>query len=113
MKIYIILLGFLFMTSNLIADNNDGKSSAPLKANISGKVIDKYSEEELAGVIIDVEGTDISVYTDINGNYTLKNLKPGKYTLNIKYISYKETVVEDINIDANKTEKINIQLCPL
>ena len=69
MKVYLIILGFIFMTSNLIADNNEGESTAPPKANISGKVVDKFSEEELAGVIIDVEGTDISVYTDINGNY--------------------------------------------
>lgn len=113
MKVYLIILGFIFMTSNLIADNNEGESAAPPKANISGKVVDKFSEEELAGVIIDVAGTDISVYTDINGNYALKDLKPGKYTLNIKYISYKETVVENINVDANESEKLNIQLCPL
>ena len=113
MRYLIILLGFVFIASGVIADNNDSESSAPPKANITGKVTDKFSNEELVGVIIDVEGTDVSVFTDINGVYTLKNLESGKYTLNIKYISYKETVVEDINIEASSTENVNIQLSPL
>jgi hypothetical protein len=113
MRFLLILIGLVFLAPGVIADNNDSESSAPPKATITGKVTDKLSNEELVGVIIDVEGTDISVFTDINGEYKLKNLKSGKYTLNIKYISYKETVVENINIEASSTENVNIQLSPL
>lgn len=47
------------------------------KRLISGRVIDKQSGEALAGVRVQVRGSDIVSYTDFEGNYTLlADVKP-------------------------------------
>ena len=56
--------------------------------NISGKVIDKKTGEELIGVTIIVEGTAFGAITDFEGKYRISGLKPGVYTLIATYVSY-------------------------
>jgi hypothetical protein len=100
---------FLIVSASYAGENNNEASSAN-KASIKGKIIDKTSKEELVCAIVEVEGTDIKVCTDMNGDFTLDNLKPGNYTLNIKYISYQETLVENIKVKENKTKNLSIRL---
>ena len=112
-KALIILSGILFIAQPIIADNTKEQSPAQKAITIAGKITDKQSGEELVGVIVEVEGTDIMVYTDMNGQYTIDNLTKGDYTLNIKYISYQETVIEDLKLDNTEAKDLDIQLCPL
>lgn len=71
-----------------------GEAFAQNHATVSGKVIDKDSEEPLpfANVVL-YQGTDtISVdgtITDENGIFVLNDLKSGNYTIKVMYIGYK------------------------
>lgn len=55
---------------------------------ISGKIVDKESQEVLIGASALLQGTTLGSVTDLNGVFTIKNVKPGNYTLVIKYIGY-------------------------
>ena len=112
-KALIILAGILFIAQPSIADNTKEESPAPKTISISGKITDQQSAEELVGVIVEVEGTDIMVYTDMNGQYTIDNLTPGDYTLKVKYISYQETSIDDLELENAEAKDLNIQLSPL
>lgn len=105
--LYCLLL--IFFTVNA-SNNKHGKND--INTNFQGKVIDKQTGESLVGVAIEVNGTKVKVYSDLEGKYTISGLKSGKYTLLINYISYrKEIRVIEVNENDNKT--VNIFLEPV
>ncbi|MBK9359503.1 MAG: carboxypeptidase-like regulatory domain-containing protein [Bacteroidales bacterium] len=79
-------------------------------ASVSGQVLDINSGEALAGVAVSVEGTEVKVYTDLDGNFTIKGIEPGTYNLILSMISYKNSLVENIKLQANETESMNVKL---
>ncbi|MCC8153200.1 MAG: carboxypeptidase-like regulatory domain-containing protein [Tannerellaceae bacterium] len=72
--------------------------------SLSGKVIDTHNEA-VYPVAIYVEGTTIGEYTDIDGNYTLKNVPAGNQTLVVSGIGVK-TVRQKIQVVAGKETRV-------
>lgn len=99
MKKTLILLVFLFFQMNLIFafDNNN--------STISGQIFDSADHSELIGVTVKLN--DITVMTDLNGKFKINNLSPGKYMLEISYISFADQKVE-ISIKENKNKELKI-----
>ncbi|WP_411275025.1 SusC/RagA family TonB-linked outer membrane protein [Daejeonella sp.] len=75
------------------------KADIPVK----GKITDQKSGEELIGVSVKVNGTNIGVSTDANGNYSLN--APENGTLLITYIGF-----ETQEVTVNSRGTINILL---
>ena len=55
---------------------------------IKGTVLSEILEP-LAGANISIEETTMGAMTDMQGEFLIKELSPGSYTLNIGYIGYK------------------------
>ena len=55
--------------------------------SISGKVIDKNSQEPVIGASVLIEGTSNGTITDLDGNFMLSNV-PSKGNLVVSYIGY-------------------------
>ena len=102
----------IFSSASFCSAINGPAVGANKKAAISGKVIDKKTGESLAGALVEIKGTSIKVYTDLDGNYSIDNIEPGKYNVEISYISYSSSKVEDISIEAGNTEKLDIEILP-
>lgn len=71
-----------------------GETFAQNHATISGKVIDKTSEEPLpfANIVLYHETDTVSVdgtITDENGIFVLKDLESGNYKIKVTYLGYK------------------------
>jgi hypothetical protein len=110
-KIIAIVFLLSFISGNAIfAGNDEEPGNPPITTAISGKVFDKNTMEELAGVTVQIEGTDIKAYTDIEGNFSIDGVKPGKYNITVTYISYKETELSGVNIDAVDSNDLEIKL---
>ena len=75
--------------------------------SISGKVIDLHDNTLLQGAVIAIEGTNNVAYSDIEGNYELKNLCQGALTI-IATHPYCETQTKQINLQ--RETKINFRL---
>jgi hypothetical protein len=103
----VIALGLAFSTSVYC----EGVIPAPAAAStVTGKVVDLNSGETLAGVAISIEGTDTKVYTDLDGNFTIKDIKPGVYNLILSMISYKNSLVENVELLPNENEELEVKL---
>ena len=69
-------------------------ASAPLgdTGKIAGRVVDAISGEPLIGVNVvlslDGENTITGTVTDVDGYYSMINIKPGTYQLRFSYIGY-------------------------
>jgi len=75
---------------------------------LKGKVFDSDSGEELIGGTVQVnEDKSKGSRTDIYGQYQI-SLKPGKYSITVKYISYADKVIKDIEIKEGKVTTINV-----
>jgi TonB-linked SusC/RagA family outer membrane protein len=86
LSLLIALFSILSLQTNVMAQ--------PTKT-IKGKVISK-SGEMLPGVSIVVKGTTTGTITDIDGNYTLSNVKPNS-TLVYSFIGFTSTEVQVTN----------------
>lgn len=112
-NILIALLAVIFSASVSVAGNtnpDNGKGSETSQNTIHGKVIDKNTGEALAGVRVMIEGSDVCVYTDLDGNFSLPNIKAGNYNLKVSMISYQEKVIENISLQPSTGEALNISL---
>lgn len=79
---------------------------------LSGQITDAATGEPLVSANVIISGTTIGSAADINGYYSILNLRPGKYTVNYRYIGYQTKIVEDVVINADKTTQINVTLSP-
>ncbi len=94
MKVFILFIALLSLTTGFATNNDDNK---PKSFSISGKVVD--NNESLTGVKVMLDGKEMVVYTDFEGNFTLENVLAGKHTISFSLITYnnKEMVFNPIN----------------
>ncbi len=76
---------------------------------VKGKILEAGSNEPMIGVTIVVDGTTKGTITDLDGNFTLANLKAGDISLKITYVGY-EDVTKKVTIEANETQDLGIIL---
>ncbi|MCU0413260.1 MAG: TonB-dependent receptor [Ignavibacteriaceae bacterium] len=79
---------------------------------IFGKVVDKLSGEFIIGANVLLEGTTIGAATDLDGNYTIKNVPSGSYSLIVSYISYSKSKVENVQVNADELIRVDVPLTP-
>lgn len=77
---------------------------------IAGLIIDKTTQETLIGVNVSIDGTTAGAVTDVEGNYEIADLAPGNYKLIFSYIGYANKTVENVEVKANETTTLNVNL---
>jgi outer membrane cobalamin receptor len=78
--------------------------------SISGTVVDFKSKEALIGANVVIQGTSVGSATDIEGGYTISNLKPGTYVLVISSVTYKTQTVADVIVESGKKTTVDVTL---
>ncbi|MBN1406471.1 MAG: carboxypeptidase regulatory-like domain-containing protein [Calditrichaceae bacterium] len=76
--------------------------------SIMGMIGDEKTKEPIAGAEISVQETEMKTTTDQKGKYIIPNLKPGYYSIQVKCIGYKTTIIEDIKVKKNATTTVDI-----
>lgn len=83
---------------------------------VRGRVYDSKSREPLVGANIVVDGTDLGAATDVDGEYLIVNIPPGRHSLTASYISYQslrktevlvivdQTVTEDFALSSERIQ---------
>jgi outer membrane receptor protein involved in Fe transport len=79
---------------------------------IKGKIIDSQTKEPLFGANIIVENTTLGAASDINGEYFIINILPGKYTLVVSFIGYKQFKVLEVEVFSDRTTTRDIEITP-
>ena len=103
----LVLAGFAVNAKENKTEVSDTETTAT--TILTGTVADENSGESLVGVEVKIEGTDLKTYTDFDGNFAFKNVKPGEYKLVTNYISYQKKT-EMLNVSAQENNlKIKLQ----
>ncbi|HMU42484.1 MAG TPA: TonB-dependent receptor [Ignavibacteriaceae bacterium] len=101
-KCLLLFLALIFSANSNTFAGTTGK--------IAGKVTDKITGEALPFVNITVEGTNYGAATDLDGNYVILNIPPGKYSIKAQYIGYQAVLVQDVQVSIDLTSTINFEL---
>jgi hypothetical protein len=94
----ITILTIIFIT--------DSKSLFAQKGSLKGVVFDKKTNETIIGASVLIVGTQTGVTTNVNGEFLIPGIKPGTYSLQISFISYKTKVINKIAVSADKVTDV-------
>ncbi len=79
------------------------------RGKIAGKVTDAATGDPLGGANIYLAGTAMGAATDLNGDFVIWSVPPGRFTLRATYIGYQQKEIE-IQVGSNQTLEQNISL---
>ncbi len=97
-----IILFSVLLSTSLVWSGTTGK--------IAGTITDKSSGEPLPGVNALVVGTSLGASTDLDGQYTILEVLPGTYRLQVSMIGYKKVIVEDVVVHMDQTARVDVAL---
>lgn len=100
MNKYILLILTLFGFNQLMAQN--GK--------ITGKVVDATDGLEIIGAAVQIKGTTKGTATDFEGKFTIENVEPGTYTVQVSYLSYSNKEISGVVVKPNGVVTLNVSL---
>ena len=77
---------------------------------LSGTVTDNKTGEGLPGVNVIIKGTYYGSAADLNGNYSIKNIVPGNYDVEVSIIGYKVVLKTGFQVKASENTKLDFVL---
>ena len=99
-KLITLAAVILLFAAGLFAQNS---------GEIRGRLYDDKSKETLPGAYIIVKNGILTTgtVTDKNGDYSIKSLTSGKYTLIISYLGYKSDTIKDVEVNPGNMTKMD------
>lgn len=113
MKYYILVISLLISLSSFADKEGEAErnkeSGNEASCMIEGFITDREDGEALTGVTVRLENGE-EAYTDFDGNFKFENIEAGNHNIKVSYISYKDVIYKNINIDSESTKTLNIKL---
>jgi len=107
-----IIMAALILPAFAMERNKEVKSAkeVPQAVVLIGSVVDQETGEALPGVQVKISCNDQPVYTDLDGNFEVRDLKPGTYNLDISLVSYEENNIQDLVIGSDIKSAVKVEL---
>jgi outer membrane receptor protein involved in Fe transport len=96
------LIGLLLLASS-------GGLLAGTTGKLSGRVVDA-KKEGLPSANVLIVGTTLGAVTDMEGYYTILNIPPGTYSVQIRLVGYRSQTSKNVLITVNNTTKLDVTL---
>jgi TonB-dependent receptor len=97
---YLLLISFFLSSLTLHAQTG----------TVRGTIKDTKTKEALIGCTVRVDGTQLGVTTDIEGQFTLANVPAGTQKIVISYVSYKTKEIPGVRVESGNTTVIDTEL---
>jgi outer membrane receptor for ferrienterochelin and colicin len=98
------ILLLLLLTPFIVYSGTTGK--------LSGTIKDAQTGEPLVGANVIIEGTNFGAATNVNGEYVILNISPGRNNVKFSFIGYETTIMQDVSITVDQTTILQIKLNP-
>jgi len=105
MKSFVFLL-FAFFALSLFAQENQLKQAG----SMVGHVINFSTKEPIVSATIVIQGTTIGAATDIEGNFSIKNVSVGTYNIRASALGFQPMVKTDVVISVGKPADVHFAL---
>lgn len=107
-KLFFLLLLFLNVSLAFAEGGETGDNEKSL--TITGTVIDFSSNETLTGAKVMLIGSQKTVYTGFDGEFSFSNITPGQYSIVVSYVSYEKELVYNVSVTEDFDEEIVIEM---
>ncbi len=97
-----IAISVMLIWSGLLYGQNVGK--------IAGSVRDAKTGSPLPGANVVLVGTTLGAAADVNGEYYILNVPPGKYELRASMMGYEKMKVVDVIVHINRTTRVDFKM---
>ncbi len=97
-----VAMMFIIFTANVSAQTDKGI--------ISGVLVDKQTGDPLISATIMLKGTKLGARTKIDGSFRINNVPVGVYTLELSYIGYTKSEIENVKAAPGEVTKIEATL---
>lgn len=97
-----LFLAALLLLSPILRAQTTGK--------LSGTVLDQETKEPLIGCNVILVGTTLGASVDIEGNYFILNVPPGKYDVQFSMLGYQRRIEQGIILNSGRTTVLNASL---
>src|SRR5574338_790415 len=77
---------------------------------LAGTIKDAQTGEPLVGANVIIEGTSFGAATNVNGEYVILNISPGRYDVKFSFIGYETVVVQNVEIIVDQTTLLPVEL---
>ena len=103
-------LAWIWMLA-IIASTSSGVI-AQTSGTITGTVKSSATQEALVGATIRIEGTKLGAFTNIRGEFTIKNIPPKSYTVVVSSVGYKTKSLFNTVITSGNVVNLTVELEP-
>ena len=103
MKNFFLIVLSLFLLNTTFAQNT---------GIISGTIIDKYSQQPLAGFSIIVDDAKNGTFSDKEGKFSIKNLGTTAHTLRFSFVGFTPITKYNVIVSSGNETVFNIELVP-
>lgn len=87
--------------------NIDAVAQRAGTGTISGVITESGINEPLPTVSVRIIGSNLGAATDLDGKYTIRNIRPGEYTIEISFLGFKRVQVTGIRVVEGETTEVN------
>lgn len=107
-----ILMAVLILPVFAVGENKESRHSKEVTEAIVliGTVVDQSTGETLPGVQVKIKENEQTVYTDLDGNFEVRNLKSGTYNLEVSLVSYDENKIRNLVINSDTKSALKVEL---
>ena len=101
------MVKYFLIISVLISSLTFGQKNTQ---NIRGIVTDKLSQTPLTGVSVQITALKKGTNTDSLGRYTISNIPPDRYQVDITYVGYKNITIPNVVVTSGKEVILDIAM---
>jgi Carboxypeptidase regulatory-like domain len=91
-------------------ENDGGSETAPVYDVMIGRITDKMTDEPLEDVVVRLEGTEIMVDTDEEGEFYLDEIPSGVYTVSFSKRGYVVGTQHNVEVGTSEMVDLSVEL---
>src|SRR5213082_287780 len=81
------------------------------QGTVAEQVTDKSNQQAVAGAAVLVVGTSLQARTGREGRYSITNVPPGRYQVQVRFIGF-ATATQPVNVTAGQSATLDFALTP-
>ena len=85
-------------------------SAQSAKGSIKGKITDSKTNETLPGVNVTIKGTYYGAASNLDGLFTIQNVNPGTYIVEVSLLGYKAVQFTGVKVAAGEVTPLEVKL---
>lgn len=110
MKYALLFLLLCGVATPAFAQDSSAADSPVARGTLSGRVVEKATQEPLIGATVRIVGTAFGAATDTEGNFTIKNIPVATYRISVSAVGYESATKTDITLNPARPVTLKIEL---